>query len=200
MTTKKVKKSPPNDVVFIGVDYSYTSPAICVLGSDFKTSKFFYATYNPKMEGKSGKNCLGYILNPRLKDTERYAEIGEWGKKVVSKCLKAKNVKVAMEGYSFGSSRSLTFNIAENAGLLKFLLFKELNIIPHIIPPTTAKKHFSGSGRANKEDMRQALIDKEGVDIVEWLGMKRLNSPAHDIVDSYAIALTLKDKLNNGVS
>lgn len=199
MTTKSVKKSLPSDFIFIGIDYSYTSPAICVLGNDFKSSKFFYATYDKRMQGKNGKNCIGHLLNPRLKDTERYAEIGQWGKKVVGRYSKAKNVKVGLEGYSFGSSRSLTFNIAENAGLLKFLLFKELNIIPHIIPPTTAKKHFSGSGRANKEDMRQALINKENVDIVDWLGMKKLNSPAHDIVDSYAIALTLKDKLN-GVS
>lgn len=182
---------------YIGIDYSYTSPAICVLGDDFKASSFFYATYNKKLAEKA-LNYDGFLLTEELKDIQRYYEIAEWAISIIKPYIK-ENVKIAMEGYSFGSSRSLTFNIAENAGLLKFLLFKELNIIPTIIPPTTAKKHFSGSGRANKEDMRQALINKENVDIVEWLGMKKLNSPAHDIVDSYAIALTLKDRLN-GVS
>ena len=185
--------------MIIGIDYSYTSPAICILGDDFKSSRFFYATYNKKLEMKA-RNYEGFLLNEDLKDTERYKEIGNWATNAIADFIVVNDdLQVAIEGYSYGSSHSLTFNIAENAGILKLYLLN-LGIVPTIIPPTTAKKHFSGSGRANKEDMRQALIDKEGVDIVEWLGMKRLNSPAHDIVDSYAIALTLKDKLNNGVS
>lgn len=194
------RTSPPENCLFVGIDYSYTSPAICFLGDDFKSSVFHFATYNCRL-AESYKNYHGHLLNCTFADIERYKEIAEWASNIIQKQCAGnfENVKVALEGFSYGSSKSLTFNIAENAGILKLYLLN-LGIVPTIIPPTTAKKHFSGSGRANKEDMRQALIDKEGVDIVEWLGMKRLNSPAHDIVDSYAIALTLKDKLNNGVS
>ncbi len=175
----------------IGIDYSYTSPAICILGNDFKTSEFHFATYHDKL-ADGYRNCKGFLLNSALSDTERYREIARWAAGVVRDTMQAGvEVKVAMEGYSYGSSRSLTFNIAENAGILKLYLL-ELGIKPTIIPPTTAKKVFSGSGRCDKEGMRQALLEREDVDIVDWMGYKILKSPAHDIVDSYAIALTLE--------
>lgn len=183
--------------MIIGIDYSYTSPAICILGEDFKSSRFYYATYNKKQAVKA-RNYEGFLLNEDLKDTERYKEIGNWATNTIAEFIAVNDgIHIGLEGYSFGSSHSLTFNIAENAGILKLYLFN-LGIKPTIIPPTTAKKHFSGSGRSNKEDMRQALLNREGIDIVEWLQLKKLGSPAHDIVDSYALALTLRDK--NGLS
>lgn len=180
-------------MIYIGIDYSYTSPAICILGDNFATSQFYYATYNDKL-AEGYKNCHGHLLNSKLEGVERYREIARWGAGIVALYQRLNDYQemhVAMEGYSYGSSKSLTFNIAENAGVLKLYLL-DLDIVPTIIPPTTAKKFFSGSGRANKEDMRAALVEKEGVDIVDWMGFKTLKSPAHDIVDSYAIALTLK--------
>lgn len=180
-------------MIFIGIDYSYTSPAICILGDNFEASQFYYATYHEKL-AEGYKNCHGHLLNSALEGVERYREIARWGAGIVALYQRLTDfgeMMVGMEGYSFGSSKSLTFNIAENAAILKLYLL-DLGITPKIIAPTSAKKFFSGSGRANKEDMRNALVEKEGVDIVDWLGLKTLKSPAHDIVDSYAIALTTK--------
>lgn len=172
----------------IGIDYSYTSPAICILKNNFKNSQFHFATYNKI--NKEYPNIQGYKLNSSLKETERYDEIAHWAYNTI-KPFKD-NCIVGLEGYSFGSSRSLVFNIAENVGILKFYLLT-LGIKPIIISPTTNKKFFSGSGRSNKEDMRQSLIERESVDIVEYMGFKALKSPAHDIVDSYSLALCTKD-------
>lgn len=172
------------DTHYIGIDYSYTSPAICILKNNFKDSQFHFATYNRTY--KEYSNIQGYQLNSSLKETERYDEIARWAYNII---LPFKNdCIVGLEGYSFGSSKSLVFNIAENVGILKFYLLT-LGIKPIIIAPTTNKKFFSGSGRSNKEDMRQALIERESVDIVEYMGLKTLKSPAHDIVDSYSLAL-----------
>ena len=133
---------------YIGIDYSSTSPAICVLRDDFKTSLFFYATYNQKLAEKA-LNYDGFLLTEGLKDIQRYYEIAKWAISIIKPYIK-ENIKIAMEGYSFGSSRSLTFNIAENAGLLKFLLFKELNIMPTIIPQRLPKSISVAVGERTK--------------------------------------------------
>lgn len=176
-----------SDIHYIGIDYSYTSPAICILKNNFKDSQFYYANYNKVLNNTP--NIVGYKLDSVLKETERYDEIARWAYNII-KPFKDTCI-VGLEGYSFGSSKSLVFNIAENVGILKFYLFT-LGIKPIIISPTTNKKFFSGSGRSNKEDMRQALIQREGVDIVDYMQLKTLKSPAHDIVDSYALSLCVK--------
>jgi Holliday junction resolvasome RuvABC endonuclease subunit len=171
----------------IGVDYSYTSPSICLLGEDFKSSLFYFANANKKL-AITAQNYEGFLLDKdHIDNVERYEKIANWA---VEKIMQhhTPNTKVYMEGYAYGARGGMLFNIAENGGLFKFLLKQATGIHPIIVAPTSVKKSFSGKGNSNKDAMVQYLLDSEGVDIVSWMQMNKLGSPAHDVVDSYAIA------------
>lgn len=180
---------------YIGIDYSYTSPAICILGNDFLSSQFYFANAKASKVFKI-PHILGYQTKLKAGDpsVQRYQELSLWALDVIRPHW-TEDSRIVLEGYAFGAKGGLLFNIAENAGLLKYHLYKHLNHHPYIISPTEVKKFWSGKGNANKEVMTQTLKVKEGVDIVTHLQMKKLDSPAHDIVDSYAIALAGKHAL-----
>lgn len=173
----------------IGIDYSYTSPAICILGEDFKSSQFYYANQNKKVAVKA-RNYQGTLISKDWKDPiERYTTLALWAVESIKPHI-TNNTKIILENYAFGSRAGLLFNIAENAAILKFHLKREFDIFPDLISPTEVKKKWSGKGNAKKEQMVDTLKEKEGIDIVEWMCMNKLQSPAHDMVDSYAIART----------
>lgn len=170
-----------------GIDYSYTSPSICALGDDFKSSLFYFANANKKVCTKV-KNYEGFLIEKDwADDVERYERLALWAVAKIQQHWETDSV-IILEGYAFGARGSMLFNIAENAGLLKFHLKKTFGSHPTIVAPTSVKKYWTGKGNANKELMVQTLFDKEGIDIVKWMQMNKLTSPAHDIVDSYAIA------------
>lgn len=172
-----------------GIDYSYTSPSICVLGDDFKSSFFYFANANKKVCVKA-LNYEGTLIQKYWADNvDRYETLAKWSVEKIQQHWEAGS-KIILEGYAFGARGSMLFNIAENAGLLKYHLKKSFGLHPEIVAPTAVKKHWTGKGNANKEAMVQTLLDKEGIDIVKWMQMSKLASPAHDIVDSYAIART----------
>jgi hypothetical protein len=185
--------------MIFGIDYSYTSPAICVLGENFETSKFYFANQNKKL-CYNALNYEGTLLEKDYADSvDRYEKISLWA---VSKIQQhwVEGSKIYLEGYAFGARGGLLFNIAENGGMLKYHLKKAFGVHPIIVAPTAVKKDFSGKGNANKEGMVQNLLDKEGINIVQWMQMNKLGSPAHDVVDSYAIALLGKhlEEIDNG--
>lgn len=177
--------------MIFGIDYSYTSPAICVLGENFEKSKFYFCNQNKKV-CVTALNYEGTLLTKDYShDSERYDRISNWAIERISQHWTAGST-IILEGYAFGARGGMLFNIAENAGLLKYKLSKEFSH-PEIVSPTAVKKFWTGKGNANKEVMVQTLLDKEGIDIVKWMQMNKLGSPAHDIVDSYAIALFGKE-------
>ena len=65
-----------------------------------------------------------------------------------------------IEDYSFGS-KGRVFNLAENCGLLKYMLFKK-GYRFFTVPPTVVKKFATGKGNANKEAMVKAAQEKYG--------------------------------------
>lgn len=175
--------------IIFGIDYSYTNPSICVLGNSFKESYFYFLTTKKKY-AKKEKNYEGMFLERKSgdNDIEFYEKISSWAiSKIKENWINPNNTIVVLEGYSMGSRLGRSFNIAENTSILKFFL-KQNNIKPLIVPPTTIKKFWTGKGNSSKDLMVKILLDKEGVDVLQWLGMKKLESPAHDLVDSYAIA------------
>lgn len=172
----------------IGIDYSYTSPAICILGDDFRSSLFYFANTNKKVCVKA-KNYEGTLLDKEWEDSvERYFRLATWAVESIRPHIR-ENTQIILEGYAYGSRAGLLFNIAENAGLLKYHLKREYGIFPTIISPTEVKKIWTGKGNAKKEMMVETLKTKEDIDIVSWMQMNKLQSPAHDVVDSYAIGL-----------
>jgi len=53
--------------------------------------------------------------------------------------------------------------------------------------PSTVKKTFSGNGRATKDIMHEAFLEKTGVSLSNIIGKKPKDSPVSDLVDSYAM-------------
>jgi len=172
----------------IGIDYSLSCPALCIQeknNTEFVQSKIHYLIDNKKMTGVF-KNIIGHFHMDYKSPEQRYEQITFWTLKQMGKISDIE--KVFIEDYSFGS-KGKTFNIAENAGLLKYQLYK-LGISFCTIPPTTIKKHFTGKGNADKNKMEETFINQTGIDLYKLLGKdrgKNVVSPISDIVDSYAL-------------
>lgn len=168
----------------VGIDYSLTSPSICVYGlsDEFKLDNctFYYLTSNKKLDIDTD-NIFGDLHTDYKCNEERHYNITKW---VMDKLQE--DDKVFIEGYSLGST-GMVFNIAENCGLLKHYLWKH-NYTYEIIPPTVIKKFATGKGNANKEKMQDAFISETGYDVKKKLNLtdKQWN-PSSDIIDSFFI-------------
>jgi len=180
-----------------GIDYSLTSPSLCIFTGgnidDFNNFEFFNLNSSKSdiQHLNTFNNIQAHLHSDNYFDfIERYDIISDF---FIDKLNLFKVKDVVIEGYSFGSSGSRLFQLVENTAVLKYKIRKGgFNL--SIVPPTTVKKFFTGSGRAGKELMYESFLDNTGVDIAKTI-KKRSNSPYSDIVDSYAICLyNLKQK------
>jgi Holliday junction resolvasome RuvABC endonuclease subunit len=173
--------------IIAGIDYSLTSPAICVhKGSEWSIDNctFYYMSHKKQWISVTGQ-FIGEIYEKFDCDAHRYDNISKWS----SKILKENKVeKCFIEGYSYNSIGRV-FQIAENGGLLKYKLWKE-NIPFQVFAPSEIKKFASGKGNANKEKMYKSFINETNIDIRKKLDIinKNIWNPISDIVDSYYIA------------
>ena len=179
-----------------GVDYSMTSPAICVhIGEqwDITNCKFFYLNKTKKLAKKFLDGMICGKLHPGDFDheCERYNHVTEWA----SKYLFGAD-QVAIEGYAYGATGRI-FQIAENTGLLKHKLW-QLNIPYSIYTPTHIKKFATDYGYAKKPKMYEAWMKETDLDIHSLMTPKRkeVGNPITDIVDSYFICKKLFCDLN----
>ena len=167
----------------VGIDYSLSSPCICVFDGDefrYDLCRFYYLTNNKKYDidiiGIQGDLHRDYLCNE-----ERYDNIAKWTMSLVKE-----GDSVYMEGYSMGST-GMVFNIAENAGLLKNYLWS-WKLDYTIVAPTVIKKFASGKGNSNKERLQECFAEETGIDIKKALGMTEKQwNPSSDIVDAYYI-------------
>lgn len=179
-------------MTIIGIDYSMNGPSICVLGPSFKETLFYYGS-TKKKSAFTHKNFHGHLIGKDyVNNITRYESLAKWAISVILPCV-AGTPKIAIEGYAFGASAGLIANIAENGGMLKYLLYKEWGVTPEIVSPTQLKKWWAGKGNAKKEDMAHALLEREGVDIRLEMMLDTFDSPVSDVVDSYALARWLKE-------
>jgi len=179
-----------------GVDYSMTSPAICVhIGDhwDITNCKFFYLTRTKMLM----KKWLGGMICGKELPTEfdceesRYNHIAEWAIRPLFKLD-----HVAVEGYAYGASGRV-FHIAENTGLLKHKLW--VSDTPYdVYTPTTIKKFACGHAHSTKMDMYNAWMKETDLDIHNLMTPKRkeVSNPITDIVDAYFICKKLFCDLN----
>lgn len=173
-------------MIVAGIDYSMTSPAICIYDTKkplkFENCQFFFYTGKAKFNQSFG-SVHGFIHQEWSCDEERYDQISEWAIQILKK---AKVKKVCLEGFAMGAKGRIT-SIAENTGLLKHKIWKA-GIEFVVAAPTSVKKSFSGKGNAKKEDMYQALLDKGlETDLEKVLACKASDSPLADVVDSFAM-------------
>ncbi len=188
----------------IGIDYSLSSPGICVNTSEeefrYEDCKFYYLTNTKKYEGTFkekmafGTSAVEYIgapHRPYSSEPERYNNIANWAIDIIKLYGDAKtginriNPTIQIEDYSFGSTGRV-FHIAENLGLLKYKLKIECGWDYTLLAPSVIKKFATDKGNANKEMMLHAFQGDTGVNLAE-LFESSAKSPISDVVDAYFI-------------
>jgi len=176
-----------------GIDYSLTSPAICVWKStddrlfNFDDCALYYLEI-PKRRGPTPHGILNIHANPYPEwetEEERHELLSKWTMSIITGC------EVFIEGYAFATSgTSHVRSIAENTGLLKHKMYKVKQSFTSV-PPTVIKKYATGKGNANKEGMYEAFVDEllTPTDLKERLTPKaaKVKNPVSDLVDSYFI-------------
>jgi len=176
-----------------GIDYSLTSPAICVWKStddrlfNFDDCALYYLEI-PKRRGPTPHGILNIHADPYPEwetEEERHELLSKWTMSIITGC------EVFIEGYAFATSgTSHVRSIAENTGLLKHKMHKVKQPFTSV-PPTVIKKYATGKGNANKEGMYEAFVDEllTPTDLKERLTPKatKVKNPVSDLVDSYFI-------------
>lgn len=171
-------------MIVAGIDYSLTSPAICIgeKGADFKDCLVFGFSPTKKLIGTYDNITLQEYPKWDVKP-ERYEALSEWTIEI----LKRENVElVYLEGYSYGSKGRSVVDLGENGGLLRWKLWKnEFQLIE--VAPSELKKKATGKGTAPKEDMYEAFLKNGGEDIILEFQKDRgkIGNPTSDIVDAY---------------
>jgi hypothetical protein len=188
----------------IGIDYSLSSPGICVNTSEeefrYEDCKFYYLTNTKKYEGTFkekmafGTSAVEYIgapHRPYSSEPERYNNIANWAIDIIKLYGDAKtginriNPTIQIEDYSFGSTGRV-FHIAENLGLLKYKLKIECGWDYTLLAPSVIKKFATDKGNANKEMMLHAFQEDTGVNLGELFDSSA-KSPITDVADAYFI-------------
>ena len=168
----------------VGIDYSLSSPAICICKGQFKfkNCKIYYLTNVKKYEGNFYNGQInGRLHLPYTSQTQRHDQISDWALSIIDTAIG----NIFIEGYSFGS-KGLVFNLAENMGALKHKLYK-LNKSFEMIVPGQVKKTATGKGNADKLKMYEQFVKDTNIDLMKEFDQTKLNNPVTDIVDSYYI-------------
>lgn len=181
-------------MIIAGIDYSMSSPAICIHeGKEWnhENCTFFYL----------GKKVKALVNTDQIKgseypewtqDPERYHKLSTWALDILADY----SVDQAfIEAYAFNAVGRV-FQIAENTGSLKFQLWEQ-DIPYETYPPTMIKKFATNKGNAKKDMMVAAFIEETGIKLWDILGLtegKHWN-PISDLVDAYYIAKLGHQKL-----
>ncbi|MDP7365904.1 MAG: hypothetical protein QGH83_01385 [Candidatus Pacebacteria bacterium] len=181
-----------------GIDYSLTSPAICIYTEesdgghfDFDRCTLHYLSHTERQQQLAswcGLDNIKASPYPEWRnEEERHELLAEWAYGLIQGCE-----EVFIEGYAYATvGKSHVRSIAENTGLLKNKMWK-LRVPFTSFPPTVIKKYATGKGNANKELMYESFVNEllTPLDLKERLTpkAKKVISPISDIVDSYFIA------------
>ena len=179
-----------------GVDYSLTSPAICVWKTNDDTGPFgfdccdlYYLESAKRQSGTTEHGILNLHSDPYPEwhsEEERHDLLSDWAIGIISGC------DIFIEGYAYATvGKSHVRSVAENMGLLKHKLYKQHQSFTSI-PPTVIKKYATGKGNANKDLMYESFTAEllTPPDLQKSLQpkSKKLSNPVTDLVDAYFIA------------
>ena len=164
----------------IGIDYSLTSPAICVNDGNLM---FYYLTSKKKWIGKQSENIIGYEHKEWKDPIERFTYISDFAIEIIKQ---TQNPEIYIEGYSFGSKGQGVFQIAENCGILKYRLLEE-KFGYNTVVPSVVKKGATGKGNADKDLMYEAFVKEVKIDLKQLFDTEKVGNPLSDIDDSYYI-------------
>ena len=107
---KMTLKADTNTI--IGIDYSLTSPAICINNGNLM---FYYLTNKKKWQGMMDESIVGYEHKEWTDPIQRFTQISDFALDIIKDTY---NPKIYIEGYSFGSKGQGLFQIAENCGII----------------------------------------------------------------------------------
>jgi len=167
----------------IGIDYSLTSPAVCV--NDDGEIMYYYLTNKKKYIGKMANNIIGFEHKEYNTPIQRFGQISDWVFDILKETF-YKHQQVFIEGYSFGSKGQGLFQIAENCGILKYRL-QELGVDYGTVVPSVVKKGATGKGNADKDMMNEAFKKETKIDLKKIFDTEKVGNPISDIADSYFI-------------
>ena len=182
----------------VGIDYSMSSPAMCLLANDktFANSQHYFLTDRKKIISSPYGNIHCQLHKPYVTngcgDIGRFSNIASYFINVLKE--QTKPLRVFIEDYSMGS-KGRVFGIAENTAILKYeLMNATFDFVT--IPPTVIKKFATGKGNADKEMMYKAFVDQNNPDLKKYYAEKstKVGSPVSDIVDAFFIALLGSEK------
>ena len=182
---KKFGQTKPKPKTIVGIDYSLTSPAVCVNhnGDLF----FYYLTNKKKYLGKMADNIMGFEHKEYNTPIERFTQISTWAINQFNRLdYNLKKIKIFIEGYSYGSKGQGIFQIAENCGILKYRL-EQLKLPYETVVPSVVKKGATGKGNADKDMMYEAFLKETKIDLKKIFDTEKVGNPVSDIVDSYYI-------------
>jgi len=178
-----------------GIDYSLTSPAICVWKStddrlfDFDSCDLYYLENSQRWKSTTASSHGLLNLHPEEypewnTEEERHDLLSNWAMSIIQGCN-----EIYLEGYAFATvGKSHVRSVAENTGLLKHKMHKVKQTFS-LVPPTVVKKYATGKGNANKEVMYEAfsaeLVTPSDLKSRLTPKSKKLSNPVTDIVDSY---------------
>lgn len=187
-------------MTYFGIDYSMTSPAVCIFDDaagefNFNNCYVHYLTQTKKYE-KNFENVQGHYFEYQ-NDMHRYEIISSF---FLDRILeKEPGVIVYIEDYSMGS-KGRVFNIAENTGVLKYR-FYQFQVSYETVPPTVIKKFATGKGNADKARMQEVFESENCIRLKEELNQTEKQwNPSSDIIDSYYICKYGFTMQKNGVS
>lgn len=184
MNTLRLRKDTIVTTKIVGIDYSLTSPAICI--NDGGEFMFHYLTSKKKYIGQMSKNIIGYEHQEYDTPIKRFSQISDWVINRINRLEFFKDLKVYIEGYSFGSKGQGIFQIAENCGILKYRL-QELKFDYETVVPSVVKKGATGKGNADKDMMYEAFVKETKIDLKKIFDTEKVGNPISDIADSYFI-------------
>lgn len=175
--------------ITVGIDYSMTSPAVCVIREGLL--HFYYWTTKRKFECKIEQD--GYTIEGILfdyKDSPDEERFDYLSREIFNKSVRSWGhpTKIALEHYSYAST-GRAFQIGENGGVLKNRFWKN-GFKVQLIAPTQIKKFATGKGNADKEVMQEAFIKDTGIDLKQILGQTEKQwNPSSDMIDAYYIGM-----------
>ena len=186
MNMKQRYQTKPTTIV--GIDYSLTSPSICVNNIDENKIKFYYLTTKKKWLGKQSDNIIGYEHKEWTDPIERFKNISDFILDILytNPLFDQPNYQIFIEGYSYGSKGQGLFQIAENCGILKYRL-QDKGYTYETVVPSVVKKGATGKGNADKDMMYESFLKETKINLKKILDTEKCGNPLSDIVDSYYI-------------
>ena len=168
-------------MTYIGIDYSINSPAVCILHNN---NFYYYNRYN-----KVRTSARSMLIIERLCDVQNvelivinnkeqvnYSESEKLDyslelsgcimsfieTKIKELCINKDDVRIAIEGLSYGSKGNRLADIAGFQYILRNKI-KDAGFIFKIFAPTTIKK-FAGKGNLSKPELIKIFINQKDVE------------------------------------